>query len=527
MNPIKTDSSLFRYSFTFFSDKKKHLKHLFSDQNRFKKFSRKGSGIFFDFSRQLIDEKSFSLLTDLAYENRLIEKFNNMASGGVVNKSEQRKALHTLCRGFGYDEQLSKEIASVNDKIKEFSNKIHSGEIKSATGKKFTDICIVGIGGSSLGTEFVLNSMENTQKLMDYSFISSCDPNEFISYLKDKAPETTLFIIISKSYTTREVLVNEHLITSLLEKRNIPKEKHIVRITAKGSAGDSGNSDIKSFHMFDSIGGRYSVSSAVGGLPISLVYGYETFKRFLAGAREMDQHAATESPEKNIPVISALLDIWNSVYLNFPNLAIIPYSALLHKLPDHIQQLYMESNGKRVNENNEIILDPTSMVIFGCTGTKCQHSFFQLFHQGRIVPVEFIGVLKPPTDKLPLYDKISSHNELWANILAQADALAFGTSYATSPEKECPGNRPSSIITIKQISPENIGRLISFYEARTVFAGFLLGINPFDQYGVELGKKLADQKRDFLRKTFINKKLEKSDSNSFNFYQQALLDIDF
>lgn len=517
MKPLSLDSKLFRHSFNF-SDSGITLRKLFAEPDRFIQFSQNCSDLFFDYSRQLIDNKTLDLLLELADKNRILEKYRAMTEGGIVNNTEKRPALHTLCRAKESSLSLFTEISEVKQKIKEFTRKVHDGEIASSTGKKFESLCVVGVGGSNLGTEFVIKALSYKKKYLEPHFIVACDPSEFKKITDLFNFETTLFVIISKSYTTREVMINEYLIKDELKKLNLAPEKHIVRVTSKKSPGDLDEFTV--FHMFDSIGGRYSVSSAAGGLPISLVYGFDVFDEFLDGMNEMDEDCLDKVPYKNIALISALIDIWNFIYLNFSVLAIIPYSILLEKLPAHIQQLYMESNGKMISSDGEKLNHNTSMIIFGDTGTKSQHSFFQLFHQGRTLPVEFIGVLKPPVDCNYSFDEVLNHDELFANLLAQADALAFGRD-SRQIEKVCKGNRPSTIITLNDLSPLSIGKLVAFYEARTIMAGFLWGINPFDQFGVETGKILADEKRNLI-KNAVNKNIFPENNQSDIYYTKAL-----
>lgn len=517
MKPHSLDSKLFRHSFNFF-DSGINLTALLSENNRFKDFSSKGAEVFLDYSRQLIDSKGFELLIELAKTKKIAEKFKSMAEGEIVNKTEKRPALHTLCRAEKSNHPLFKEIIRVKTQIKEFSNKIHRGEILSSTGKKFENICVIGIGGSNLGTEFVVKALSYKKQNLNPFFIASCDPCEIESVKSSIDFEATLFVIISKSYTTREVMINEDLINYELKQLNLNPKEHIVRVTSKNSPGDL--SEFEVFHMFDSIGGRYSVSSAVGGLPISLVYGFDVFEEFLKGMNQMDEHCLNSDLKDNLALISALIDIWNFVYLDFSVLGIIPYSFQLEKLPAHVQQLYMESNGKSLSEDNESLNHNTSMVIFGDTGTKSQHSFFQLFHQGRTIPLEFIGVLSPPCKNFHKYENILNNDELFANLLAQADALAFGRN-SDEPEKICKGNRPSSILTINDLSPLTIGKLVSFYEARTVMAGFLWEINPFDQFGVETGKILANEKRNTI-KNALNNNIFPEKTQRDNYYMKAL-----
>jgi glucose-6-phosphate isomerase len=243
--------------------------------------------------------------------------------------------------------------------------------------------------------------------------------------------------------------------------------------------------------MFDFIGGRYSVTYAVGGVPLSLYLGYERFERFLKGAEEMDRHALEAAPAQNLPLIAALLSVWNTSFLGYPQTAIIPYASPLSKLTPHIQQLNMESNGKSVDAEGRLLGEPAGTVIFGEPGTNAQHSFFQLAHQGKAFPIDFIGVLRPQYQMDEgRFKGVGHQQELWANMLAQATALAMGRE-SDNPAKSFSGNRPSSVIVLDTLEPENVGRLLAFYEARTIYEAFLWGINPFDQYGVELGKVTA------------------------------------
>ena len=266
----------------------------------------------------------------------------------------------------------------------------------------------------------------------------------------------------------------------------------MVSVTSKGSPGDDPKAELlQSFHMFDYIGGRYSVTSAVGGVPLSLYLGYDIFERFLKGAEEMDMHAKNAPVHSNAPLIAALISIWNNNFLKYAAQGIIPYASPLAKLAPHIQQLNMESNGKSVSADGTFLKEATGTIIFGEPGTNAQHSFFQLAHQGRPFPIDFIGVIKPQYDQYTAtYKSVTNHQELWANLISQPKALALGKE-DPDPAKFFPGNRPSSTLILKDLSPENIGRLLSFYEAKTVYEAFIWGINPFDQFGVELGKTMA------------------------------------
>ncbi len=484
--------------------KKNQLKNLINDEERFKKFSIKSNGFFFDYSKQRINETIMAELLSLAKQAKAKQQFKDMVEGVRVNHTEKRAALHTATRHFdskkvifdGMD--VYDEIDQVNSHIEQFSNHIHHQQLKGSTGKPFSDAIIIGIGGSYLGCEFVYTALKNTMKpLVNLHFLPNVDIDNFGQIIKKINPETTLWVVVSKSYTTTETMANLNQALLYMKRFDLNPKNHLVTITAKGSPGDDpSNPVLAAFHMFDFIGGRYSVSSAVGGLPLSLAFGFDLFTLFLKGCHDMDSHAVNAPEEKNIPLISALMSIWNSNFLMYPAQAVIPYASGLSKLAPHVQQLYMESLGKGVTKDGAATQFPTGVLIFGEPGTNAQHSFFQLAHQGRPFPIEFIGVISPHYNKEQTLSKgVSNHQELWANMIAQAKALAMGKE-DEKPSKSFKGNRPSSTIIINDLSPESVGRLLSFYEARTVYEGFVLGVNPFDQFGVELGKVMASDIRE-------------------------------
>ena len=480
-----------------------HLKHLIAEPSRLSTFSLTTSDIFYDFSRQRIDTITLELLFELARIRGVLEKFSAMTKGEKLNVTENRAVLHTATRDFssaslyldGTD--VLSEIREVNCQIKAFSDQVHDGMILGSSGKRFRHVVVIGIGGSYLGTEFVSTALKSyANRGIDLYYLSNVDIHNFGAIAGEIDPEATLWLIISKSYTTPETLSNEGLARAFMAEKGIDPSKHIVTVTSKGSPGDNpDNPVLQSFNMFDFIGGRYSVCSAVGALPLSLYLGYDTFERFLKGAEAMDSHALESPVQENMPLVSALIAIWNNNFLKYPAQAIIPYSAPLAKLAPHVQQLNMESNGKMVNTEGVFMEEPCGTIIFGEPGTNAQHSFFQLAHQGRAFPIEFIGVIHPLFQQYRTLSKgVTNHQELWANLLSQPMALATGKEDA-DPARCFPGNRPSSTLILKDLSPESIGKLLSFYEARTVFEAFVWGINPFDQFGVELGKVLAGEIR--------------------------------
>ncbi len=481
-----------------------HLKVLLEQTNRFPEFSLKTDGFFFDFTRQRIDKSGLVLLQELAKTTRACERFQQMAQGDVVNDTENRAALHMAARGSGSGPiqlgqmDVRSEIVRVKSEIQTFTKAVHDGQITGCHDKPFTHAVVVGIGGSYLGCQFIHKAMTQTmdEKICLY-FLPNVDIDNFASVAKIIKPETTLWIVISKSYTTTETLANLNQVSSFLHEQNLLPQEHLVTITAKSSPGDDPDKPVlASFHMFDFIGGRFSVSSAVGGLPLSLAFGDHAFEEFLQGCQAMDNHALTAKEESNIPLTAALISIWNTIILNYPAQAIIPYASSLSKLAPHVQQLHMESIGKSVTSDGLPLTRPAGAIVFGEPGTNAQHSFFQLAHQGIGFPIDFIGVVKPGyKGGQAISNGVTNHQELWANLLAQAKALATGQAHE-DPARMFEGNRPSSIILLNDLTPKSLGFLLSFYEAKTVFEGFILGINPFDQFGVELGKKMAKDIRD-------------------------------
>ncbi len=485
-----------------------HLKRLIREPRRLTDFSLNIPGFFYDFSRQRLDAAVTQTLNALAGDTGARKMFASMAAGKKVNPTENRAALHTAARGFldaglkPENPQILNDIQTVAQDIRTFSQGVHTGRITGTRNQKFTDAVIVGIGGSYLGCEFVYKALKSTQhpapstQHLTLHFLSNVDIDSFGQILSRIDPDTCLWIIVSKSFTTTETMANLAQVQTFLHRHQLRPEDHLVTITAQGSPGDDpSNPVLASFYMFDFIGGRYSVSSAVGGVPLSLAFGYDTFERFLSGCARMDRHALEAPVQENIPFTAALISIWNIQVMKYTAQAIIPYSSALSKLAPHVQQVYMESLGKGVDIHGTPLPGPAGSIVFGEPGTNAQHSFFQLAHQGPAFPVEFIGVLTPGyTGDQTKSKGVSNHQELWANLIAQTQALAEGRDHE-DPARSFSGNRPSSLVVIPDLTPESVGLLLSFYEARTVFEGFMLNINPFDQFGVELGKILASDIR--------------------------------
>ena len=479
------------------------LRRLLSEPNRLSDFSASGGGLFFDYSRQRMDGEIRGLLLELAEAREVRRTFGRMMEGEALNVTEGRAALHTATRRFGAepvragDADVMPDIRAVREQMAAFATEVHGGGFRGSTGKRFRHVVVVGIGGSYLGAEFVANALEvDADKGVSLHFLANVDIHHFGGIVRRIDPEATLWVVVSKSYTTAETLANARQIYAFLAESGLEPARHVATVTSKGSPGDDpANPVAATFHMFDYIGGRYSVCSAVGGVPLSLYLGWERFESFLRGAEEMDLHARDAAPAENLPLLAALTGIWNNNFLGYPALAVIPYAEPLNRLASHVQQLYMESNGKRVTAEGEPVDFDTGVVVFGEPGTNAQHSFFQLAHQGRPFPIEFIGALR---SRYPQYAEtsrgVTNHQELWANLVSQPMALALGRDHE-DPARRFPGNRPSSTLLLTELAPKDIGRLLAFYEARTVYEAFAWGVNPFDQFGVELGKTMAEDAR--------------------------------
>lgn len=498
-----------------------HLKYLSKADNRLSCFSIKGCGLFYDFSRQRVDSEIIKNLTDLAVQSGLREKFSSMRRGGKLNRTEKRAALHTTMRSnkpLLADDGVLSEIKSVKDEIKVFSEDFRSGKIKGTTGKPIDSIVVVGIGGSLLGTKFVFSALSGlVEKVIDTRFLGGVDIDNLSNILDETDPEKTLWIIISKSFTTVETLSNFNRIDHFLKEKGLLSSDHIVTVSNNPKAEEN---TLKSFPMLESVGGRYSVTSVVGGLPLSIGLGFDIYSEFLKGASSMDDHAENANEYENLPLVSALISHWNNQYLDYNTVGVIPYSAKLKEIIPHLMQLSMESNGKSVDTEGNKLTARSGTILFGDQGTDAQHSFFQLAHQGQPFPVEFIGVVKPYYEEEHLYRGVTTHQELWANMISQAKALAEGKESDDS-YRNFDGNRPSSIILIDSVTPLNIGKLLSFFEAKTVFEAFLLNTNPFDQFGVELGKTNANSIRASIADRNEGKNAEKSDDIT-EFYLDTL-----
>ena len=458
--------------------------------------------IAFDYSRQLVDKEILSALFQLAEETGLKRKIEAMFSGQRINITEGRAVLHTALRNLSGapvnvdGKDVMPEIKAVLEKIKKFSAEVQSGKIKGVTGRLFRTIVAIGIGGSYLGPEYLAQACAPyAMPGMKLVFIANVDGTDFVRKTVGLEPEETLFVIVSKTFTTAETMKNAVTAKKwMTEKLGADPEvikKHFVAVsTAEEKVKTFGIDTANMFRFWDFVGGRFSATSAVGGVPLSLYLGFDNFHKILEGANYMDNHFRTAPFEKNIPIIAGLIDIWNVDFKRFKTRAILPYSQAWWKYAPHCQQTEMESNGKSVLIDGTTVDFETGEVVFGEPGTNGQHSFYQLLHQGTTpVPADFIGFLKPQYD-ISSDEGISHHDELMTNLFAQPDALAFGKDNS-DPHRRFSGNRPSSVFLLAFQDPFSAGVLLSFLENRVAAKGFIWGINSFDQFGVELGKKLG------------------------------------
>ena len=482
------------------------LNSLFSkESNRLNYLSIKWDCFDVDFSKNILNEKTFNLLTELAEECKISDSIKMLFNGDPINETEERSVLHTELRNF---KTSNSSIMADREKIKSFSSKIIDGTIKGYTGKKFTDVVNIGIGGSDLGPKMAIEALKFYKNSLNIHFISNVDGDHTEEVLKTLNPETTFFIVVSKTFTTQETLTNANLAKKWIEKKLDTKEiqKHFCAISTNIDAvKDFGINENYIFKMYDFVGGRFSMWGSVG-LSISISIGYDNFKKFLIGAEKMDKHFKESPIEKNIPICLALIGIWNSNFLGSHTQGIIPYTEYLNLLPNYLQQSMMESNGKNIDRSGERINYSTGNIIWGGTGTNTQHAFFQLIHQGdKLIPCDFIGFKKS------LHGNKDSHNKLMSNYVGQMQALMKGRSLnevvsemesknidhetinKNANFKVFDGNKPTTSILIDQLNPESLGMLISMYEHIVFTKGVIWNIFSFDQWGVELGKVLASK----------------------------------
>ncbi len=459
-------------------------------------------GLIYSYAAKAVDDEILDELSELADEAELVAKYRELLNGAVINTGEKRLVLHQLCRGqigeavtaYGVDKRSF--YLGEQRKAAEFADKVHRGLITNADGEKFTTAVQIGIGGSDLGPRAMYIALKNWARTHDAlkleaKFISNVDPDDALEVLDSCDLKHTLFILVSKSGTTLETLTNEALVKEALKRAGLDPARHMIAVTSETSPLAKSQDYLAAFFMDDYIGGRYSSSSAVGGVVLSLAFGGEVFERFLKGASAEDKLALNEDIRRNPAMLDALIGVYERNILGYGTTAVLPYSQGLSRFPAHLQQLDMESNGKSVNRFGKPLSYKTGPVIFGEPGTNGQHSFYQLLHQGTdIIPLQFIGFRRDQSDEDIEIQGSTSQEKLCANVAAQIMAFACGKD-DDDRNKYFAGGRPSSIIIGEQLCPESLGALLAHFENKVMFQGFLWNVNSFDQEGVQLGKLLA------------------------------------
>lgn len=516
---------------------KASMQELFQlDASRTDKFNLKWNEFLIDYSKNIINQETLQLLLELADEVGLKSAIADYFDGAIINQTENRAVLHTALRAKESaiinveGNNVVSEIYEVKRKIKEFTTEVISGERTGYTGKQFTDVVNIGIGGSDLGPAMAVEALQFYKNQLNVHFVSNVDGDHVNEIIKKLNPETTLFVIVSKTFTTQETLTNSETIRKWFLSKDFgttPEDiaKHFVAVSTNiQKVTEFGINPNNVFPMWDWVGGRFSLWSAVG-LTISLAVGYDNFEELLEGANEMDEHFKTTDFDKNMPVTLALLSVWYNNFFGAESEALIPYTQYLQKLAPYLQQGTMESNGKSVGRDGKPVNYQTGTIIWGEPGTNAQHAFFQLIHQGtKLIPADFIGFITP------LYGDNDHHDKLMSNFFAQTEALMHGKSgeqvqaefdeQGVSEEKAkfllpfkiFSGNKPTNTILIQKLSPKTLGSLIALYEHKIFVQGIIWNIFSFDQWGVELGKQLANS---ILEE--INTKTVKSHDSSTTF----------
>lgn len=513
INPTQTKSwkKLLKH---FESIKNKKIVDLLDSRKSPVKFNLVWDDFIIDISKNLTDNTTLELLLELADECNLGDAILKQFRGDSINETENRAVLHTAVRTFKKDsiningKDIVPSIFETREKIKSFTNNILNGNLKGATGKPFTDVVNIGIGGSDLGPVMVVEALKHYCTKLNTHFVSNVDGDHVFEVIKNLNPETTLFIVVSKTFTTQETLSNANTIKSWLTKQlgESSVSKHFAAVSTNQKAiKEFGINPENVFPMNDWVGGRFSLWSSVG-LSISLSVGYENFSNLLLGANKMDEHFKTTKFDSNIPVVLALLSIWYNNFFKAETEGVIPYTQYLNRLPAYLQQAIMESNGKSVDRSGNNISYQTGNIIWGDTGTNSQHAFFQLIHQGtKLIPCDFIGFKKP------LKKENKQHDKLMSNFFAQTEALMMGKSEKQVLEelkqtdlsakefeflknfKVFSGNKPTNTILIDKLTPQSLGSLIAMYEHKIFVQGVVWNIFSYDQWGVELGKQLASK----------------------------------
>ncbi|QTL34416.1 glucose-6-phosphate isomerase [Pseudoalteromonas viridis] len=524
--------------------KSQHLKSLFEqDATRFEQFSRQIPGLLFDFSKQLIDSDTFAQLIKLAEQCELAQWRDKLFSGEKINITEDRAVLHVALRNRGNTpiyvdgENVMEQVNTELEKMKAFSHKVRSGDWLGYTGKAVKDVVAIGVGGSNLGPQMVTEALSAyADDTLNVHYVSNVDGVQLAQVLDKVCPETTLFVISSKTFTTSETMTNARsAVAWFLNAAQNEAEiaKHFVAVSTNLEKTRAfGISDENVFTMWDWVGGRFSLWSAIG-LPIALYLGYDKFEAILEGAYEVDEHFKNASLEQNIPLIMALLSVWNTSFLGYQSQAILPYDQALHMLPAYLQQGEMESNGKHVTFAGQTVPYTTVPLIWGMTGINGQHAFYQCLHQGNvIVPADFIASLKPQRDVAKHHDILLSNffaqtEALMAGVNEQqvrADLSAKGKSEAEIerllPHKIHEGNRPTTSMILDEVDAKAVGRLIALYEHKIFCQGIILEVCSFDQWGVELGKGLASAIEAELTQDGVTHPHDSSTAGLIAYYKQ-------
>lgn len=517
--------------------RKWHLRELFKeDPSRGKRYVIEEVNLYFDFSKNIVNEETINLLLKLAEDTEVLESAHRMISGEKINFTENRPVLHTALRAMSKKEvivdgkNILEDVRGTLKRMEELAEKVRDGRFLGVDGRPVKNIINVGIGGSDLGPSMCYETLKYyTRRDLNFRFVSNLDPTCVMEAIRDLNPFETLVIVVSKTFTTAETTMNAESLTGWFNKAGISREdtlrKHFIAVTANPARAVSfGIPQDNIFNFWEWVGGRYSLCSAVG-LSLMIAIGKEAFRELLYGFEEMDRHFIESSPEKNIPLIMGLLGIWYNNFFGYPTYAVIVYDQYMNRFTDYIQQLDMESNGKSASRFNRPVRWQTGQIIWGQIGTNSQHSFFQLLHQGtKIVPVDFIGFCNSlnPLGK--------HHDALIANMFAQARALAFGAdpqridpdmSAELRPHRTFYGNRPSNIIMAERLTPRVLGSLIAMYEHKVFVQGIIWNINSFDQWGVELGKILAKEILHDIDRKEISKGVDSSTEELIKFYLRS------
>lgn len=520
-----------------------HMNDMFTaDANRFDKFSLELPQFLFDYSKNLISDTTKKRLIDLAKECEIESWRERMFSGEKINRTEERAVLHTALRDPNDNNidvdgvSIASEINTTLARMEKFSDDVRQGHWKGYTGKRITDVVSIGVGGSNLGPQMVTEALQQySDNCVKMHYVSNVDATQIATVLRPLNPESVLFIVSSKTFTTTETMTNAKTAMKWLTAASFDDKaiaQHFVAVTAnKANANELGISDESIFDMWDWVGGRFSLWSAIG-LPIAIDLGFKRFKELLDGAYELDQHFLSADLANNAPVIMALLSVWNCTFLGAQSQAILPYDQSLHMLSAYLQQAEMESNGKSVSWSGSEVNYPTVPSIWGELGINGQHAFYQYLHQSNnIVPADFIGSIKSVT---PL---AHHHNTLMANFFAQTQALMEGVNEAqvrddlaakgrtqtfidkVAPHKVHKGNRPTNTILLKKLTPKSLGSLIALYEHKIFVQGIILQICSFDQWGVELGKGLAQKIEQALTENGINQDNDASTNGLIGYFK--------